>query len=178
VKNAPHYQCHYCRKKFPIFGEYWGRVPQSEFLSTAKKLTMQGVGVDIGRIEKICYKCEEKMHARIKKIMNKKRQDRTEVKRWELKKMHKEANLDINIVFEEDEEKCASMVKASVEEQMRKKYGNERCDICGTRFDQFRGNLHKSTRLTLGTSILAKRYEFCDVCLDEIVEEIRAVIKK
>ena len=128
-------QCHYCKKKFPTYDKYSGTISQYEYLSRPKKLLIKGLSIKIGWIEKICFRCEEKLYDKIREIA-------TRIRRDQLIYNHK-----------------------------------IRCDICSTEFPKFRSNLHQSSKLTIGKTVIAKFYQFCNTCINDITNELKDLLK-
>ncbi len=181
--NDSSYQCHYCKKQFPMYDKkYGGKIPQSEYLAQTRRIFMRGTL--IGNLYKICYKCEDKFSRCVTKILAKHRKRGPVIGAWQMKKWREKAEEETGPMWpdftEEQKQEYIQRQNQLIEEWTERKFSEEygiiECTLCGARFNEFKGNLHKCNTIVAGMANLGTIERYCNQCHEEIINEIKALL--
>jgi len=158
------YQCNLCKKKFPMYAKYGGRIPQKENLKPVCNIIIHDFNV--GHLPTRCFKCDDKIVDKMEKILNK---DRNKIHLTE-KVFDKILGGDMDNPFISYKE-WAKLEQAKIDAHKYK------CTKCNRGFDELKLTFSKNIRVLAGTYAILRTNNTCLECIDEITEDLKGEIK-
>lgn len=161
------YYCGICKKEFSGNTEYGGRIPQSEFLKPGSDLKLSFI--NIRRLPKRCYSCDDKLFTKVNKILSKKRkQDRSMPFIRDLSK--KAYNDEMNSSKYGDNPFKPDYVEWL---KLQRKEWKYQCTCCDSVFNQSRTIFKRKAFLQTGSITQIIVNDVCVKCIDEMVIELK-----
>ena len=156
------YRCGICKKEFPMFSPDVGKIPQRESLKPTCNIIVHNFNVGI--LKKRCFRCDDKVIAKMEKILNR---DRNRVDLSE--KAFKKDPCDDSPFIE-----YAAWKKKKTQWEASHRYV---CNKCNRGYDELKHTFSKNVRVLAGSYAVLQTDNTCQACIHEIIKELKEALR-